>query len=165
MALELLADEVVEAPPEPSVKQEFTRVGSNELIQMWVWLYPRLREHYPKATERQIRTWLGQCASDNDCFFICNGLDAVALVQIVRDPMEEPFIKERFVLARGEVEPAEALYSEISRWGYRNGVGRIWHNLFSDVQLMMARRKMVVSSGKAETMRIPTAFLLSMDDE
>lgn len=137
-----------------SVPRNIRRVEMSDLVLIWPWLSARLRERYPAATERGIRSYLTQCMHDSEAQFICTDQSA-ALATIVQVPMEGPRVQIQFVLAergREDADPAEPLCDEIAKWAKLLRVQRVEYGRFDDVDAIEMRRR--IGRGHSETVRV-----------
>ena len=96
-----------------------SRVDLDEVIE---WLIGRLAKVYPGKTKTEILGWLRGVCESNEYLFIRSSR-ALALVQIVQEPLLPPRAEERFVFAMdGGKEHAAALYHDIKRWCVNTGL-------------------------------------------
>lgn len=100
---------------------EVRRMSRVDLDELGEWLLERLKKVYPGRSPAQVMGFLrGACESNESCFV--RTAKAVALAQIVRIPLTDDSVEERFVLAMdGGREQAANLYHHLYQFCLNSG--------------------------------------------
>ena len=162
---DVLEQDPLENPQRPLIEEHsrplgWRRVGLMELNQHWSWLVVRLKDRYPLAAERELRSHLMSHITDNDAFFICNDA-AMWLFTVITRPLQYPRVEEQFCIAvtPEQADYAEALYEPVGVWVRRLGIRDLEYMCFSDATAFVARRE-----AKALEHRARKVSIMVMED-